>query len=81
MEQNYSTTFENANVGDSVWSPTFGWGEITEIGMGGHPIHVLFFHNYVSNSYTVEGYLSNELPIQSLFWDVVAFVAPAKPVQ
>jgi hypothetical protein len=81
MEQNYSTTFENAEDGDMVYSTTFGWGTIEYIDLSmRRPIYVRFFHNDNSSYYTLKGYYS-DLPIQSLFWDEVTIVAPTKPTQ
>jgi hypothetical protein len=80
MEQKYSTTFEDAKIGDRVWSPTFGWGEIECLGRNNyHPIRVRFFHDRDNIGYTFKGHYYIDLPIQSLFWDEVAIVAPAKP--
>jgi hypothetical protein len=76
-----TTTFENAKVGDKVFSPTFGWGEIDHINMfSKHPINVRFFHDNASSGYTFEGYFYIDLPIQSLFWDRVDIEASVKPV-
>jgi hypothetical protein len=81
MEQKYSTTFENAQVGDKVYSHTFGWGEIEYIEWETFfPIEVHFYDSGVSESFTFEGYCYDGLPVQSLFWDEVVIKAPTKPV-
>jgi hypothetical protein len=82
MEQKYSTTFENAKVGDKVYSPTFGWGEIIDTSNFKHyPLGVRFLNNDIDTHYfTLEGYYHMETPIQSLFWGEVAIEAPKKPV-
>lgn len=83
VEQNYSTTFESAKVGDQVYSPTFGWGEIEHVNGSSdfYPIHVRFFHTGEVKGFTLEGYFYSDQLIQSLFWDEVTIVAPAKPTQ
>jgi hypothetical protein len=77
-----TTTFENAKIGDKVYSPTFGWGEIEFIDMDAtnYPICVLFLHDNTSTGYTLEGYHYHDLQIQSLFWNKVDIEAPVKPV-
>jgi hypothetical protein len=79
--QTMTTTFQTAKVGDRVYSPTFGWGEITSITpMSIHPIKVYFSWYNVPESFTIEGYYYADLPLQSLFWDEVHIKAPVKPV-
>jgi hypothetical protein len=79
MEQKYSTTFEDARIGDRVWSPTFGWGKIYETNKNNYyPIQVIF--DTTSDSFSIEGFYCKNKPIQSLFWDEVSIVAPTKPV-
>jgi hypothetical protein len=76
-----TTTFENARVGDQVFSHTFGWGVIAQIKEGSdYPILVRFFGGTYSSSYTVEGYFYKDSPIQSLFWGETKIKAPVKPV-
>jgi hypothetical protein len=77
-----STTFSNAKVGDQVFSHTFGWGVIAHIKEGDdYPIGVLFLGGTYAISYTMEGFFHVDIPVQSLFWDVVGITAPEKPVQ
>jgi hypothetical protein len=79
--RNMLTTFEDAKVGDRVYSPTFGWGEITSINHTSiYPIKVYFSWYNVPESFTIEGYYYADLPLQSLFWDEVYIEAPTKPV-
>jgi hypothetical protein len=76
-----STTFENAKIGDKVYSTVLGWGEIESIDMSNsYPILVRFFHDNSSTGYTIEGYYYSNIPIQSLFWDEVVIEAPKKPI-
>jgi hypothetical protein len=81
-----TTTFENAKVGDKVYSPTSGWGEITYISKSeifhDYPICVRF-QNKPGEGYefTFEGYYYKDVPLQSLFWDEVTINAPSKPIR
>jgi hypothetical protein len=83
MEQKYSTTFENAMVGDKVYSPTFGWGEIREISEDSQNVYYIhvYFDNHGFEQYTLDGYFHSTPHTQSLFWDEVFIKAPAKPVK
>jgi hypothetical protein len=81
MNDSDMTTFENAKIGERVFSPTFGWGKIERIGNDTkHPINVRFSYDNSASSFTLEGYYRRDLPIQSLFWDEVSIKAPVKPV-
>jgi hypothetical protein len=79
-----TTTFEDAEEGDKVYSPTFGWGEIRYIHrdtnhVKEYPVDVRFFSRYgEDHSFTFKGYYYVDVPIQSLFWDEVAITAPIK---
>jgi hypothetical protein len=76
-----STMFENAKVGDKVFSHTLGWGEIERISRDTkHPINVRFSLDNSTSSFTVEGYRRADLPVQSLFWNYVHIEAPTKPI-
>jgi hypothetical protein len=77
------TTFETAQIGDRVYSPTFGWGEIICIdGFEHYPLGVRFKNTAIDTYYfTLEGYYYEDVPIQSLFWDEVVIEAPIKPVK
>jgi hypothetical protein len=79
-----TTTFEDAKIGDKVYSPTFGWGEITYINKSeifrDYPICVQFNKKYGEDyEFTLEGYYYKDVQIQSLFWDEVTIEAPSKP--
>jgi hypothetical protein len=74
-----STTFENAQVGDKVWSVRYGHGVITAIySEPDHPL-IVKFERYVNpKSYTS---LGNEYPneLQTLFWQEIKFEVPKQP--
>jgi hypothetical protein len=73
-----STTFENARVGDKVWSVRYGHGVITAICSELGPL-IVKFERYVNlKSYTLFG---NEYPneLQTLFWQEIKFEAPEQP--
>jgi hypothetical protein len=73
-----TTTFETAQVGDKVYSHTFGWGEIESINhLCSYPLNVRFYDNELK-CFTIEGYFRMDLQRQSLFWDMVDIPAPAK---
>jgi hypothetical protein len=75
-----TTTFETAKIGNKVFSHTFGWGEIECIDLRSFfPIEVRFHESGVYETYTLEGYCYDDLPIQSLFWDKAEIKAPTKP--
>jgi hypothetical protein len=65
-----TTTFENAKVGDKVYSVAFGWGEvICTDGFEHYPLEVRFQNVDIDTHYfTLEGYYYADNPIQSLFW-------------
>ena len=75
------TTFENANVGDLVWSFQLGkWGTILEINnLGEKAIEVNFGPSYPHTCFfTLSGsWLEGEN--QVIFWDEIPFVAPPRP--
>ena len=75
-----SITFENAKIGDKVWSVGFGWGEVSSIvERDTYPIKVLFSGRN-KTTYTLEGkQLANHVH-QTLYWDEVVFKAPTKPL-
>jgi hypothetical protein len=75
-----STTFEDAKVGDKVYSVTFGWGEIEQINPSdNYSIHVSFDSiNGEIEIFTCEGYFYDNVHIQSLFWDEIIFEVPVK---
>lgn len=64
--------FNNAKVGDKVWSPEYGWGTIFEITDGlTYDIHVNFEKWKKKASYTKSGYYSISYVSPSLFWNEV----------
>jgi hypothetical protein len=79
-----STTFENARVGDKVWSVSYGHGVVCSVRhppeYGGlYPLKVLFGTNpAVDASFTL---LGQELSHQSqtLFWQEIKFEVPEQP--
>jgi hypothetical protein len=77
------TTFEDAQVGDKVYSVAFGWGEvICTDGFEHYPLGVQFKNNVIDTHYfTLDGCYYTDNPIQSLFWDEVHIKAPVKPVK
>jgi len=78
------TTFENAKVGDRVWSFGYGWGTIQQINTNKYPL-LICFDNYQSEAlekvvcYTKKGteFLDNSNP--TLFWDEIKFTIPTRP--
>jgi len=71
--------FENAKVGDKVWSINYGWGEITEIYTGDtYPICVRFVGES-GITYTLNGYIDEFDMNPTLFWDELQFEIPVKP--
>jgi hypothetical protein len=78
--KNMTTTFETAEIGDSVFSHTFGWGEIIDVDDSEiYPILVKFHSDPGETRYfTFEGYHYKDTMLQSLFWDEVTIEAPKK---
>jgi hypothetical protein len=78
-----TTTFEDAKVGDKVYSPAFGWGEISYIYTSKkYPLSIKFYDDPDEDyEFTFEGYYFKDVPRQSLFWDEVHIKAPIKPVK
>jgi hypothetical protein len=75
-----TTTFEGANVGDKVYSPAFGWGEISYIYTSKkYPLSIKFYDDLDEDyGFTFEGYYFKDVPRQSLFWDEVTIEVPVK---
>jgi hypothetical protein len=75
-----TTTFEDAKVGDTVYSTTLGWGVIECIKpRDNYPIHASFASvNGEVEIFTYEGYFHDNVHIQSLFWDEIVFEVPIK---
>lgn len=71
--------FENAKVGDQVWSIKHGWGIITDIYADTHyPITVKYFTKSPSN-YTLDGKCNSSDLYPEIYWDVVTFEYPKQP--
>jgi len=70
--------FENAKVGDMVWSISHGWGVISEIGTGYFPLEVKFETKTETFKFDGKPYFHDLYP--TLFWDEVVFEAPKKPL-
>jgi hypothetical protein len=77
-----TTTFETAKVGDRVYSPAFGWGEIRYIYTSKkYPLSIKFYDDPDEEyEFTFEGYYFKDVQRQSLFWDEVVIKVPIKPV-
>ena len=75
------TTFENAKVGDRVWSVEFGWGVVVDKKKD------VFYVNFTKRTYTKENVFYSfdgkafkiERSNQTLFWDEIKIVPPARP--
>lgn len=76
-----TTTFENAKIGDKVWSPVYGWGIIMEIFPNLKYSLTIEFPDIIQN-YSVNG-VFHEMALnrQSLFWDEVEIIAPTQPLR
>ena len=76
-----TTTFEDAKVGDQLWSVEFGWGEVVSRDTLSQCFTVEFNHDEFE-TYSFKG--TRKRPIrekmQTLFWDEVKFKAPVKPL-
>ena len=74
--------FENAKEGDRVWSMRHGWGTISHIDEHKrHGIDVVFDHSGKNGLFAFCGrdYIEDLYP--TLFWDVVWFSVPQKPIK
>lgn len=74
-----TTTFENARIGDRVWCIRSGWGVVKDICPHLYSL-IIKYENGKIGTYTAEGFYSKDDVQQSLFWDVVKFEAPVKPL-
>ena len=70
--------FEDARIGDGVYSLQNGWGIIMRIDEGAYPIVVQFEED--RTSFTIEGKLYPEDKYPILFWDEIKFNIPKKPL-
>jgi hypothetical protein len=79
-----TTTFENAQAGDIVYSIVYGWGIVVGIRRPPHsfsdfPI-VVKFSDDNTHSYTIQG-VETHIQNRTLFWQEIKFEAPAQPVR
>jgi hypothetical protein len=76
------TTFEKAEPGDKVWSPTFGWGHIVSISTkSAYPLLVQFFEEGKEETFTFQGQYHAHSGARCLFWDEVKIEAPKQPAR
>jgi hypothetical protein len=74
-----STTFENAQVGDKVWSVRYGHGAIVALHIDpNYPVVVKFERQINLKTYTIQG-KETERELQTLFWQEIKFEAPKQP--
>ena len=77
--------FQNAKVGDKVWSVLRGWGTILDINCGAYPILVWFPEETLSHgrgSYTFDGKYRAEDLVPELYWNKIDLPeAPEKPIK
>lgn len=77
--------FENAKVGERVWSSRYGWGEIYNIFKDDHyPLEVIFIiepnlFRTLSTRYTSLGKCCVTDLTPELFWDEIKIISPQKP--
>lgn len=73
------TTFENAKVGDKVWSVMFGWGKIIGISKDSdYPIRVEFAQPNTIGTFMLDG-VSFKCENRTLFWDEIKITPPERP--
>jgi hypothetical protein len=78
------TTFENAVVGDRVWSIVYGWGEIVSISNASFtdcPLRVAFSGavSLAHMNYNRNGIMKGSCGQRTLFWSEVKIDAPVRP--
>jgi hypothetical protein len=74
-----STTFENARVGDRVWSVRYGHATITALHIDpDYPVVVKFDKQINFKTYTIQG-KETERELQTLFWQEIKFEVPEQP--
>ena len=70
------TTFENAKVGDRVWSVEFGWGRVDSV----HPYKEVIFQNNQMYRFNSDGSRFFMLKVnQTLFWAEIKIDPPERP--
>ena len=67
--------FENAKIGDRVWSFSNGWGEIIAITNETFPITVKFDNKYLE-TFTLDGLAHHDNINPTLFWGEIKFTIP-----
>ena len=74
--------FEDAKIGDKVYSLTQGWGEVIEYETDGeeYPLIVEFEYKGIIERFTIDGRIYNKDKYPALFWNEIAFVVPDKPL-
>jgi len=73
------TTFENARVGDRVWSSVFGWGSVRSFGGDEkYPVQVRFKSGNSDISYMVSGQ-RDDYELRTLYWDELCIDPPERP--
>jgi hypothetical protein len=72
-------TFENAQVGDRVWSIRHGWGIIDFI--TDNKIYVVFDYLNKTRIFTFNGKSVDDDLNPTLFWDEVEINIPQKPIK
>ena len=71
--------FADVKVGDKVWDSRQGWGVVEAlIPHSDYPICVDFVNT--EDTYTLDGYYTEDDINPSLFWDEIEIKAPPKPV-
>lgn len=74
------TTFENAKVGDKVWSVRKGWGKVVDVDTSEtYSVKVEFAKIWPMLSYTIDGKYSKTDMYRELFWNEVKFEIPERP--
>jgi hypothetical protein len=74
-----TTTFENAKVGDRVYSLVYGFGKIRSIGEDDdYPIEV-DFDKGISQTFQLSGKYFHNDENALLFWDKPTIIAPEQP--
>jgi hypothetical protein len=77
-EEVMETTFENALIGDHVWSIQYGWGVVEDILLGvQYPIKVNFPMLATSYSFFSPAGRTTPDTAQTLFWDEL--ILPERP--
>ena len=81
------TTFENAKVGDRVWSVEFGWGTVKYINNEYQSLFIKVIFDENDEDYGLIQYELHGLKLdhglytnrRTLFWDEIKIVPPTRP--